>query len=100
MPTSIDHRALADYLMITNAAGKRIEGTVTIGKDEKAWAFQPAQAWSAEDYRLNVHPELEDVAGNTPQRPFDLDLKAPRLPAQRLHLPFRPVAGASPNARR
>jgi hypothetical protein len=100
MPASIDHRALAEYLTITDATGKRIEGTVAIGKDEKAWTFQPAQAWSAQDYRLNVHAELEDVAGNTPQRPFDLDLKAPRLPAQQLHLPFRPVAAASPNAHR
>lgn len=95
LPKSIDHRSLNDYLTITDAAGKQVQGSAEIGKDEKAWTFRPAQPWSEREYRLNVHPELEDDAGNTPLRPFDLDLKAPALPAQRLHLPFHPAAKQS-----
>jgi hypothetical protein len=32
------------------------------------------------------------VAGNTPARPFDLDLKAPKLPPQNLKLGFKALA--------
>jgi hypothetical protein len=37
-----------------------------------------------------VSPDLEDVAGNTPERAFDLDLRAPKRPAQKLHFDFEP----------
>ena len=43
-------------------------------------------------YYLHVDPQLEDVAGNTPLRPFDFDLKAPKLPEQKLRLEFKSIA--------
>jgi hypothetical protein len=39
---------------------------------------------------VSVSPELEDVAGNTPLRPFDMDLRTPARKLQRLHFDFEP----------
>jgi hypothetical protein len=92
--TSIDHRSLGRLLSILDASGQRVAGAVEIGKDEKTWAFRPERPWANQEYRVTVDPGLEDVAGNTPRRPFDLDLKAPPLPAPTLERPFRAAAGS------
>ncbi len=89
---TFDHRSLGQYLTVTDAAGKHVEGRIEIGKDEKACTFHPAAAWAPQEYRLNVHGELDDVAGNTPLRPFDRDLKAPAPPAKPLYLRFHPLS--------
>lgn len=89
-PKSIDHRSLQSGLTVVDAAGQVVAGTVALGKDEKAWRFTPKRPWKAELYHVNVSPDLEDVAGNTPSRPFDVDLLSPRWPAQKLRLEFQP----------
>ncbi len=92
LPKSIDYRSLQRFLSVTDTNGKRMEGTIEIGKDEKKWAFLPKNSsWPVGTYHLEVNGDLEDVAGNTPLRPFDLDLKAPKLPPQRLRIPFKCV---------
>lgn len=87
---SIDYRSLHTGLTVMNAKDEIIEGAIAIGKDEKSWHFTPAQPWQPDAHRIIVDPYLEDVAGNTPSRPFDFDLQAPPLPPQRLELTFRP----------
>ena len=62
----------------------------TVGPEEKSWRFTPARPWRAGTHRVDVSPDLEDVAGNTPSRPFDLHLLTPRWPAQKLHVEFEP----------
>jgi hypothetical protein len=90
-PKSIDHRSLQRFMSVTDAKGKRLDGTIEIGKDEKSWAFLPKDSsWPAGAYYLNIDGQLEDVAGNTPERPFDLDLKAKKLAPQKLRLDFQP----------
>jgi hypothetical protein len=90
LPKSIDYRSLQTGLTVVNAKGEIIAGTSAIGKDEKSWRFMPKEPWQAGQYRVNVTPDLEDVAGNTPARPFDTDLLAPRQRPQKLQLPFEP----------
>ena len=87
---SVDYRSLQSGLTVTGAKGQTVAGAVAIGKDEKSWHFTPAQPWQAGPYRISVSPDLEDVAGNTPTRPFDMDLFTARRPAQKLHLEFEP----------
>jgi hypothetical protein len=95
MATSVNHRSLERLISVSDAAGRRIEGSAEMGKHEMAWSFRPAQPWMDQDYRISIDPELEDVAGNTPTRPFDMDLKAAPLPAPRLSRTFRPTARAN-----
>jgi hypothetical protein len=90
LPKSIDYRSLQTGLTVVDARGHTIPGAVTVGKDEKSWSFTPARPWRAGPHRVRVSPDLEDVAGNTPSRPFDLDLLTPRRPAQKLQFEFEP----------
>jgi hypothetical protein len=87
---SVDYRSLQTGLTLMNAKGQIIAGAIAIGKDEKNWSFTPAQPWQANLHRVNVSPDLEDVAGNTPSRPFDMDLLTPRRRAQKLEFEFEP----------
>jgi hypothetical protein len=92
LPKSVDYRSLQRFLTVTDTKGKRMEGTIEIGKDEKEWAFLPKNSsWPVGTYHLEVSGELEDVCGNTPLRPFDLDLKAKQPPPQKLRIPFKCV---------
>jgi hypothetical protein len=89
-PKSLDHRSLDRFLSVADAKGNRIEGTMTLGKEEKSWRFTPAQPWQVSAYHIDIDPRLEDVAGNTPAHSFDFDLKAPKLPPQKLRIEFTP----------
>lgn len=89
-PTSIDYRSLQTGLTVVDARGRTVAGTIAVGPGEKSWRFTPAQSWAAGPYRVRVRPDLEDVAGNTPERPFDMDILTPRWPAQRLEIDFAP----------
>lgn len=88
LPKSIDYRSLQTGLTVTTSKGQLIAGTITVGPDEKSWRFTPKEKWQAGPHRVNVSPDLEDVAGNTPSRPFDMDLLTPLRPAQRMHFAF------------
>ena len=89
-PRSIDQRSLLSGLTVTDAKGQAIAGEIAIGPAEKSWTFTPTGPWQAGAHSVNVSPDLEDVAGNTPTRPFDADLDALPRPAQRLRLDFEP----------
>jgi hypothetical protein len=90
LPKSIDYCSLRTGLTVVGARGEIIAGTIAVGQDEKSWSFTPAQPWQAAPHRVNVSPDLEDVAGNTPSRPFDVNLLTPRWPAQKLQFEFEP----------
>ena len=40
------------------------------------WTFVPDTAWRVGGHVIRVDPELEDLAGNSPQKPFEVDLTA------------------------
>lgn len=90
IPKSVDYRSLQTGLTVTNAKGRTVAGTIAVGKGETNWRFTPAQPWQAGIHRVSVSPDLEDVAGNTPSRPFDMDQLAPKLPPQKLQFEFKP----------
>jgi hypothetical protein len=89
-PKPIDHRSLQRFLSVVDENDKVVEGTVTLGKQEMSWQFTPSEPWQKHTYRVELKGDLEDVAGNTPLRPFDLDLNSPKLPAQPLQMKFQP----------
>src|SRR5262249_19675005 len=90
-PKALDRGSLTRLLTVVDAKGKPVAGKIELGKAERSWLFQPAKAWKNAEYRVKVDGKFEDVAGNTPLRPFDRDLKAPAPKIQPLLLPFRPV---------
>jgi hypothetical protein len=90
----LDRGGLESGLKVFDGSGKEVAGRIEVGAQERSWSFHPARPWKEAAYEVRVHGELEDVAGNTPLRPFDRDLKAPTPAPQSLTLPFRPRLAA------
>jgi hypothetical protein len=89
-PRPLDHALLHSLVTVVDGNKKPVAGTMVVGKDEKSWAFTPAAAWGDQDYRVVVDPDLEDLAGNTPEQLFDVDNTAPKTPPKPQTLKFRP----------
>ena len=50
-----------------------VEGKLTVGKQEQSWQWTPAAPWAPGEYRLVADTRLEDLAGNSIGRPFEVD---------------------------
>ena len=70
----IDHSMLYRSIRVLDSAGKEIAGEIEISNHEKTWAFKPNLRWPSGVLKLKVNPTLEDNAGNSIGRPFDVDL--------------------------
>ncbi|MEX2213533.1 MAG: hypothetical protein WD768_05370 [Phycisphaeraceae bacterium] len=75
-PDGLDHGMLEHVIKIVNADGQRVRGKVSIGESETQWTFIPDEAWRAGLHTINVPHTLEDCAGNSVGRPFEVDLNA------------------------
>ena len=73
-PKAHDWALLQSQLWVETASGKRVPGQIEIGTGELRWSFEPAQAWRAGNYRLAMGSVLEDLAGNSLARPFEVDV--------------------------
>jgi hypothetical protein len=89
-PKVLDHIGAEQFLKVVDANGDPLAGKVEVARDGRSWTFQPAAPWESGDYKIVVDKRLEDVAGNTPVRAFDVDADAPVPAPQRLFLVFRP----------
>lgn len=74
----IDHALFEHLVWVVDGQGKRIEGSAAVSDLETRWTFTPAKPWAPGKYRLVVDTALEDRAGNSVARPFELDLVQPR----------------------
>ncbi|MFL5341851.1 MAG: hypothetical protein ACJ8F7_17025 [Gemmataceae bacterium] len=73
----LDHALLQRMLWVLDAAGRRIDGAIRVSQEETVWEFVPAKPLPAGDYRLAVNTALEDLAGNSVARPFEVDIFQP-----------------------
>jgi hypothetical protein len=91
-PESLDRALLYRLIWIQDAAAQTVAGEVALGAAETRWRFTPASPWRAGEHRLVVGTELEDVAGNSVARPFEVDVAGPisgRITTKTVELPFR-----------
>jgi hypothetical protein len=88
-PTPLDRAMLERVLRVlrsdaadrSTAGSAEIAGKSRITEEETRWTFEPRGPWSAGRYVLAVSTRLEDPAGNSIGRPFEVDLKrSPHLP--------------------
>ncbi|MEY4484236.1 MAG: hypothetical protein RL693_1688, partial [Verrucomicrobiota bacterium] len=66
-------------------------GTSATFRAERGWRFTPMQPWTEHGQHVVVDTILEDLAGNSLARPFEVNLEdspAPKVPPT-LELPFR-----------
>jgi len=73
----LDRALLGRMLWVTDAAGKPVPGTPTVGGGERVVAFTPAKPWVRGDYKLMIDETLEDVCGNRVGVPFEVDVFHP-----------------------
>lgn len=73
-PRSLDHALLHGLLTVTDEKGTRVAGSVRVTDEETVWQFTPAKPWKAGNYRLVVDKTLEDLAGNSVGKPFEVDV--------------------------
>jgi hypothetical protein len=76
-PRPLDHALLERMLWITDASRRKLAGAIEISDAETCWQFTPTEPWSAGNYQLVADVELEDLAGNSIARAFDVDVFDP-----------------------
>ncbi|MFP6575672.1 MAG: hypothetical protein VB912_11000, partial [Pirellulaceae bacterium] len=86
----LDHALALRCLRVHDALGNTLEGTVSLAADESTWQFVPSTTWKRMRYQISVSKYLEDLAGNTPDRVYDTDLRASAPAPQTKRLGFRP----------
>ncbi len=59
----VDMQAVG-YLAVVSASGEKVRGRATLDPGESVWRLAPEAAWAAGEYRLLIHPRLEDPQGN------------------------------------
>ena len=65
---------LQSSIQIVGSDGKQIVGQRTVSNEESRWSFVPESAWQPGSYKVLVDSNLEDNAGNSVGRQFDVDV--------------------------
>ena len=74
-PEPLDHALLARLVRITTAERREpVRGEILIDRRETRWRFTPDAPWRSGRYYVEVGTVLEDLAGNTLERPFEVDV--------------------------
>lgn len=73
----LDHALLQRMITVESANSKRVMGTVALEDHERCWRLTPKTAWTQGTHRLIVDTDLEDLAGNSLRKPFEVDVAAP-----------------------
>ena len=73
-PEPLDHALLLRLVRVVTPARLPVAGDVRVAREETRWSFTPSRPWKAGRYYLEVGTVLEDLAGNTLDRPFEVDV--------------------------
>ncbi len=90
-PEPLDHGLLQHSLWMTDAAGRKVPGKVSVAAEETRWELTPEKPWGAGKYSLVADTQLEDLAGNSIGRPFEVDVFRPvqrEIKSETVRLPF------------
>jgi len=93
-PEPLDRALLERLLEVVDARGRPVPGSIQVDREETRWLFTPREPWKAGEYKLLVERTLEDLAGNTIGRPFEVDLferVEERISRETIPLPFRVI---------
>ncbi len=74
-PESLDQGLLQHMVGVRTGDGEAVVGEVHVLDRETVWRFVPTQPWRAGEYVIRVDTNLEDLAGNSLRRLFDVNLE-------------------------
>ena len=72
-PEPLDQAMLQRVLRVESAAGQLQVGSISVSARETVWSWTPDQNWQPGRYLLRIDGNLEDLAGNSLERPFEVD---------------------------
>jgi hypothetical protein len=87
----LDHGMLNRVLVVAGPAGAILSGRIDVDRKETRWHFHPDDPWTAGRHQLVVETTLEDLAGNSIGRPFEVDVVRPiarQIERKTVSLPF------------
>jgi hypothetical protein len=94
-PRSLDNALARRMITVQTKENEEVAGDVTLADEERRWEFRPEKSWTAGDYSLAIDPALEDPAGNSVRRAFEVDVFEvdKQAATQFVRIPFRVGAG-------
>lgn len=95
----LDYAMLQHVLQVQNAMGQEILGQVAVDEQETRWRFTPDEPWQPGSYQIIVETNLEDRAGNSIAKPFEIDVfekVEPIVDVETKTIPFEITAPATP----
>jgi len=69
----LDRGLLEGALELTHASGAPLAGIAAVGPGETSWSFVPDLPWVPGEYLVRAATILEDLAGNSLGRPFEVE---------------------------
>jgi hypothetical protein len=90
-PEPMDDALTRRVLRVVGDGVQVPEGRVELASEERQWLFIPDSPWEAGSHQLLIGGTLEDLAGNNPGKPFEVDLfegVQRRLTNETIRLPF------------
>jgi hypothetical protein len=76
-PEPLDRAMLDRAIVLHGPDGAAVPGRREVNAAGTRWALRPGRAWTPGTYRLVIDAELEDLAGNSIARPFEVDADGP-----------------------
>lgn len=76
-PEPLDRAMLDRAFAVTGPEGDVLAGSTQVPDDARSWRFTPDRPWRPGQHRLIVDTTLEDLAGNSVARPFEVDVLQP-----------------------
>ncbi len=73
-PEPLDRALIESALTLVDARGEAVPCRLEIEANETRWRFTPESPWVEGDYALEINADLEDLAGNSINRPFEVDV--------------------------
>lgn len=75
-PEPLDRALFDRSLTVRDGQGRQVAGKTNVDPGSTRWSFRPDGPWTAGEYQIAVNPDLEDLAGNSVSRPFEVDASA------------------------
>ena len=69
---AMDYGLLHSSFVIIDSEGKHVKGKIVIKNNENLWSFSPEGKWEKGKYNIIVNSWLEDLAGNSLRKKFDV----------------------------
>ncbi len=72
-PEPLDHATFIHGVTIENGAGEAVRGEFSFAQHEMRAIFKPLKEWKSGLYDVRISTLIEDLCGNSIQRPFEVD---------------------------